>query len=174
MQDGNATDLLKTRSGLVFRVRPAREGDEAALAGFFAHVTPQDLRFRFLSAMPHVTREQIEMLTHVDHKRTENFLAFTGDGALLVATAMLACDAALKKAEVAIAVHADYKARGLGWELLRYVADAAAARGVETVESIESRDNRAAIEVEEDMGFKVESVPGDPGVVRVSKTVAPA
>lgn len=42
---------------------------------------------------------------------------------------------------------------------------------VSTIESIESRENHAAIEVEEDLGFTAEFVPGDPTVVRVSKTL---
>lgn len=171
MHEMEDTNLLTSRSGFTFLVRQARDQDEAVLAEFFTHVTPEDLRFRFLSGAPRVTHDQLVAMTHVDHRQTENYLAFTGDGSVLVATAMLACDASLKEAEVAIAIRGDYKARGMGWELLRYVADVAAARGVSTIESIESRENHAAIEVEEDLGFKAKSVPGDPTVVRVSKTI---
>lgn len=165
------THLLTTRSGFAFQVRPAREQDEAVLAEFFTHVTQDDLRFRFLSGAPRVTHDQIVAMTHVDHRQTENYLAFTENGSVLVATAMFACNSSLKRAEVAIAIRGDYKARGMGWELLHYVADAAAARGVSTIESIESRENHAAIEVEENLGFTAEFVPDDPTVVRVSKTL---
>jgi len=165
--------LLTTRSGFTFQVRQVREEDEAMLAEFFTHVTRDDLRFRFLSGAPRVTHDQIVMMTHVDHRRTENYLAFAENGSVLVATAMLACDSSMTRAEVAIALREDYKARGIGWELLRYVADAAVARGVSTIESIESRENHAAIDVEEDQGFTAAFVPGDPSVVRVSKTLHP-
>ncbi len=174
MAEHDKTTLLTTRTGLVLQVRPAREADEAVLAELFSHVSSDDLRFRFLSNVRQVGHDQLVAMTRIDHRQTENFLAFTEDGSLLVATAMLACDPAMKRAEVAIVIHSDYKARGVGWELLRHVADAAAARGIATIESIESRENRAAIEVEEDMGFTVESVEDDPTVVRVSKVLGAA
>lgn len=168
------TTLRETRSGLAILVRPASNDDEPLLAEFFTHVTGDDLRFRYLSTIRQVSREQLKAMTHVDHRGTDSFLAFTTDGALLVAVATLACDPSLDHAEVAIVIRSDYKARGIGWELLHYVAEAAAARGIKTIESLESRDNRAAIEVEEDSGFMAEAVPGDPTVVRVVKTLSAA
>lgn len=159
---------LTTRSGYRFRVRPADAGDEADLVAFFTHVTPDDLRFRFLSAVNHVGQDQIVRLTHVDHHATENFLAFDADHGTLVATAMMAADKDLDTAEVAIAIHADYKHRGIGWTLLDHVARFAKARGIRTLQSIESRDNHQAIELEREMGFSVAALPGDPTTVVVS------
>lgn len=89
---------LTTRTGLTFHVRPARPDDEAALAEFFTHVTPEDLRFRFLGGMREVSHDHLVAMTQVDHHRTENFLAFAKDGKSIITTAMLACDDALEKA----------------------------------------------------------------------------
>jgi GNAT superfamily N-acetyltransferase len=164
--------LLTTRTGFRVLVRPAGEADEAALAGLFAHVTAEDLRFRFLSSVRQVPQDQLVAMTKIDHRQTENFLAFTDDGAVLVATAMLACDPDMRRAEVAVAIHSAYKGRGLGWELLRHVADAAKARGIATIESIESRSNRSAIEVEKDLGFVAHMVVDDATVVRLSKALS--
>ena len=58
--------------------------------------------------------------SYVDHDRTEDFLAFDGD--TLIATAMLAADPEMERAEVAISIRADYKHRGIGWALLDHVA----------------------------------------------------
>ncbi|WP_454884218.1 N-acetyltransferase family protein [Sphingomonas oryzagri] len=159
-----------TRSGFGLDVRPAMESDEAILAQFFEHVTPEDLRFRYLSTVPRVSPAQLHAMTHVDHRGTDSFLAFDDEGAL-VATAVLGCDASLRHGEVAIVVRADHKARGIGWELLHHVAEIAADRGVETIESIESRENHAAIEVERDSGFVAHAVDDDPTVVRVVKSL---
>ena len=167
-------DERTTRSGFAFRVRAATDLDGALLGEFFTHVSEDDLRFRFLSATPRVSEAQLRAMTHVDHRQTECFLAFTQDGAMLVAVAMLACDPALAHAEVAITIRSDHKGRGIGWDMLHYVAEIAAARGIRTIESLESRENRTAIEVEEDSGFRAESVPGDPTVVRVVKILSPA
>ena len=156
---------LRTRSGFRFEVRPASPDDEPALADFFHHVSPDDLRFRFLSALDEVPHAQLALLTRVDHERTENYLAF--DGETMVATAMLAADASLETSEVAISVRADYKGRGIGWTLLEHVARAARAKGIKKLQSIESCDNHAAIELEREMGFTARPYPGDATLILV-------
>lgn len=47
----NDTVELITKAGLCIAVRPANEKDDPALAAFFEHVSKDDLRFRFLSAV---------------------------------------------------------------------------------------------------------------------------
>lgn len=163
---------LTTRSGVRLNVRPASPEDEPTLGEFFAHVTPDDIRFRFLSPMRTVGREQLRELLEVDHTRTENFLAFDASGRKLLATAMLAADPSLEKAEVAIAVRADMKHHGIGWTLLQYLADYARARGIKAIESIEARDNREAIALEKEMGFTATACPGDSTLVLVRKVLA--
>jgi N-acetylglutamate synthase-like GNAT family acetyltransferase len=165
-EDG-AVDLT-TRTGLKFHVRPAHPDDEKALADFFRHVTPEDLRFRFLGGLREVSHERLVEMTNVNHRRTENLLAFAEDGTI-IATAMLACDAGLEKGEVAISVRAEYKHRGVGWEMLRHVARHAQAKGVQTLEAIESRQNHDAIELELEQGFVAESYPGDATLVLIRK-----
>jgi GNAT superfamily N-acetyltransferase len=160
---------LTTRTGLTFHVRPARPDDEAALADFFRHVTPEDLRFRFLGGLREVSHERLVAMTNVDHRRTENLLAFAQDGKTIIATAMLACNASLDKGEVAISIRAEYKHRGVGWEMLRHVARYAQAKGVQTLESIESRQNHDAIELELEQGFVAESYPDDATLVLIRK-----
>lgn len=167
MDDWNR--YLTTRTGFRLHVRPARPEDDGTVAEFFTHVTRQDLRFRFLTGINVVGESQISALTHVDHERTENFLAFTQDGSMMIATAMLACDPALERGEVAITIREDHKHKGISWELLAHIARYAEAKGVGTLESIESRENHAAIELERDMGFTAAPYPGDPTLVLVSR-----
>lgn len=160
---------LVTRTGFRFQVRSAAPTDDATVADFFTHVTREDLRFRFLSGLNEVGSAQIAALTHVDHRSRENFLAFTADGSMMLATAMLACDPAFERGEVAIAIRKDFKQHGIGWALLAHIAHYADARGVRVLEAIESRDNHAAIEVERDMGFTIEAYPGDGALLRISR-----
>lgn len=162
---------LTTRSGYVFRVRPADAGDEAGLSEFFTQVTRDDLRFRFLSGIKEVGRDQIERMTHVDHHGTENFLAFDGLHGTMIATGMLAADAKLETAEVAIAIHKDFKHRGIGWTLLEHVTRFARSRGIKTIESMESRDNHQAIELEREMGFSLLPCNGDASSVIVRHAI---
>lgn len=159
-----------TRTGFTFAVRPVAEGDELLLEEFFRHVAPNDVRFRFLSMTPHVSLDQIHALIQVDHHDAESFLAFD-EGGTLIATAMLAGVVGNCHGEVAIVVHAGYKARGIGWDLLHYLTEVATQRGFATIESIESRENHAAIQVERDLGFAAHGLPDDPRLVRLVKSL---
>jgi acetyltransferase len=165
---------LTTRSGFSFQVRSADDSDEAVLAEFFTHVTPDDLRFRFLSAIKKVGHAQLALLTHVDHRRVEGFLAFDVATGCLLASAMLAIEDDLERAEVAIVIRSDFKNRGIGWSLLEHVAERAAAMGVKTLQAIESQDNRSAIKVERDMGFTSRAFPGDFTLNILEKSLAGA
>lgn len=163
--------LLVTRTGFRFHVRPVVPDDDDTLEEFFSHVTRADLRFRFLSGMNKIGSNQIKMLTHPDHEYTESFVAFSEDGEMLIATGMLACDKKFDRGEVAIVIREDQKRRGVSWELLAYIARFAETKGLKTLESVESRDNHEAIELERDMGFVVKEYPGDATLVLVSRTL---
>lgn len=165
---------IVTRTGLTLHVRSACPQDEAALEEFFAHVSPEDLHFRFLGGMREVSHERLVEMTHVDHRMTENLLAFAQNGKTIVASAMLGFDRSMKRAEVAISVRADYKHKGVAWELLRHAAEFARVKGATTLESIESRQNHEAIELEREQGFVAEQYPDDPTLVLIRKEFAPA
>lgn len=160
---------LATRTGLVLHVRPVNSKDEARLSEFFRHVAPEDLRFRFLSGIREVGHDRLMAMTQVDHKSTENFLAFVDGEKTVVASAMVAADASMTRAEVAISVRADYKHKGVAWELLRHVARFAAAMGVGVLESIESRENHEAIELEREQGFVAVTYEDDPTLMLIRK-----
>lgn len=153
---------LTTRNGLVFHVCPAAPEDEPALDAFFGHVDAEDLRFRFLSAVRKVDHDQLKAMVTIDHDRTEHFLAFDPATGQIIATAMLAADQSFRRAEVAIAVHRDFKRMGISWTLLDHVVEFARWKGILTLESIESRDNHDAIDLERERGWIASACPGDP------------
>jgi len=159
---------LTTHTGFRFEVRRARLDDEPIVAEFFTHVTSEDLRFRFLGAVREVSHERLVAMTRSDDPHIHNFLAFSTDG-MLISVATLASDPADRRGEVAICIRQDRKHLGVGWEFLGYIARYAEEHGIETIESIESRQNRAAIEVERDMGFTVATDPDDPTLVLVQR-----
>lgn len=164
------SDTLITRGGVVMKVRPVLPTDEAILEALFEHVSPSDLRFRFLSSMKTVDPARIADMIDVDHQTKETFLAF--DAEKPIATAMLAAEPGQKDAEVAISVRSDMKGRGVGWTLLQYVMCCAKARGFQTIHSIENRANRTTIDLERDAGFHIHGCEGDPSDVVVTKSLA--
>lgn len=143
---------LITRGGVTMDVRPVRPDDEAALADFFRHVSPEDLRFRFLTGLREVGRDRLAAMTQIDYRRSMNFLAFAEDG-MLIATAMMACDPDGERAEFAVSVRSDFKGRGVSWTLVQHVLSYARSEGIKSIESVESADNRAALALEREAGF---------------------
>ncbi len=146
-----AADLV-TRDGVALHVRPVVPADETEVADLFAHLAPEDLRFRFLTSLREVGRDRLVPMTQVDYRRTINFLAFAGGK--LIATAMLACDADRTRGELAVSVHREWKGKGVSWTLVQHVLHYAKAESIATVESVESADNYAALALEREMGFE--------------------
>ncbi|WP_448955084.1 GNAT family N-acetyltransferase [Labrys neptuniae] len=139
------------------------------MSDLFHHVRKEDLRFRFLSAINEVGPDWIRKMVEADHDHVETYLAFDQANGVAVATAMLVRGSEGGTGEVAISVHGDYRNRGIGWELLSFVAQEAHRRGMRRLESLESRANYDAIELERNMGFHVTPVPGDSTLALVSK-----
>lgn len=164
-----SSKMLTTRTGFRFSVRPAQADDEGALGAFFEHVTPDDMRFRFLTGLRTVGHDRLVAMTDIDHHQTENFLAFVDDEAEVIATAMLACDAAMKTGEVAIVIQPEYKGKGVSWVLLHHVTEFARGKGLTTIQSIEDRNSHAAIDMECEMGFTASPYPEDATLVLVQK-----
>ncbi|MEE4450262.1 GNAT family N-acetyltransferase [Novosphingobium resinovorum] len=160
---------LPTRSGIDLDVRQATEADAPALMDFFARVTDEDRRFRFLAAADAVRPEQIEPLVHADHFRTESWIGTNRASGQIVASGMLACDGPLDTAEIAISVCGTHRGKGIGWAMLDFIAGQAQARGCRRAIAIESRDNHAAIDLEREKGFHAEPLEGDPTLVVLAK-----
>lgn len=165
---------LTTHFGFKFRVRPVQPEDQDALQAFFAKVTPEDLRFRFLGTVKEVGHDRLAAMIAVDHVRTESVVAFESAGGPIIAAAMLACDEQLETAEVAVSISGGYKNRGIGWELLGHLTRLAEAKGVKRLQCLEDRSNVAAIRLEKEMGFSANPYLGDTTLVVLEKALAPA
>lgn len=162
---------IVTRGGLKLNVRPAVQDDEPGLIEFFRQASPEDLRFRFLSAVGNAGHSLVQPLVEVDHERTENLLAFDDRDGRLAATAMIAADDRMEDAEVAIMVRSDLKGLGAGWSMLSHSCDYARQRGYQRIHSVELGDNRRAIALEKEMGFVAGPCPGDATLTLLTKTL---
>lgn len=158
-----------TRDDILLDVRAAFAEDAPLLATFFDQVSDEDRRFRFLAACHHASDAQLAPLTHVDHWRSESFLAFERSSGALVASAILACDARMNTGEIAVSVRRDFRNRGIGWAMLDLLGEEARKRGLQRVISIEDRENHAAIELERERGFVAHGIEGDPHLVMLEK-----
>jgi acetyltransferase len=162
---------LKTRSGIIIHARPTVPADEAALAEFFGHVTPDDLRFRFLSGLSRVSHEQLNRMTQIDYRRSISFIATEPSGAI-VATALLVADPDRTRAEIAMSTRADWKGRGVSYALLEHLLRYAQAEGIKTLEAVEFADHHEALRMEREMGFTALACPDDPSLRIVRRQFA--
>lgn len=161
---------LVTRGGVELQVARARRQDEADLKAFFGHLTPEDLRFRFLETVKEVSDARIAAM--VEDKAVVTFLARHADDGQLIAIATLAEGPDGREAEVALSTHPDWKHRGVSWTLLEHVLAYAKDRGFRRVSSLEAADNREAVKLEREMGFVARLESADPVELLVSKDLS--
>ncbi|WP_293969088.1 GNAT family N-acetyltransferase [Sphingomonas sp.] len=159
---------LTTRTGLALHVRTAGEEDKAALADLFRHVGAEHLRERFSSTMLEVDDARLSTMACADDPTLVTFLAFLGDGTL-VACATLCDNQDGESADVALSVHRDWRGRGVSWTLLEHVLVYAEAHGLREVTSLETPEERAAINLEREMGFVVRLASASPVELKLSK-----
>jgi acetyltransferase len=160
---------LVTRDGVTLQVRPVAPDDEPVLAEFFRHVSPEDLRFRFLSAIHTVSHDQLAAMTQIDYHRAMHFLAFAGE--TLVASAFLVTVSDRTQAELALTVRAGWKHRGISWTLMQHVLRYALAEGIGSIEALESSENHAALRMERELGFTTAPCPGSSTEMIVRKVL---
>jgi len=167
--DTRWTTDLTTRDGVTLHVRPARPADKAILTVLFRHVSKEDRRFRFMGTVQEVGDQQVAPMLE-DSSQVTTFLAFN-DAQQAVACATLFDEPDGESAEVTLSVHADWKGKGVSWTLLEYVLSYAKAHGIKRVTSLESGDDRAAINLEREMGFVARLLCADPIEIGLSKAI---
>ncbi len=156
---------VQTRTGIELALRPVRVDDGLAVAALFDNLGPEGLLFRFLSGMTHMNADRVAELIEVDHRHVEHLLAFAADRTAPVASLMIAADAAMDNAEVAIAVAQDWRGKGIGYALLHHAVELARERGIRVLRAVESRASHDAIEVERTLGFVGRPYPEDPTLI---------
>jgi acetyltransferase len=146
-------------------LRPIRPEDAAAHTAFFARLSPQDIRFRFFSAMRELSPEQTARLTQIDYDREMAFIAVneaTGD---TVGVCRLAGDPDGRSGEFAVIVQPDMKGRGLASHLIRRLIEWARMRGLKEVVGQILADNQPMLAFIRHLGFTVHRMADDPSIM---------
>ena len=155
-------------------VRPVRPEDEAMFRGFFAHVTTEDLRLRFFSAVRHFSHEFIARLTQLDYARAIALAMIDpATGEMLGAVRLLA-DADFDRGEYGILVRSDLKGFGIGWQLMRIMIEWAGSIGLKQVEGQVLRENTTMLAMCRQLGFRIDADPDDATIAIVRLPVAGA
>lgn len=161
---------LATRSGATIHVRIGDAADHAQLVDFFTRVSREDRSFRFGDADTEASAAEIAPMLASDGVVT--FLAFDAEDRL-VACASLFDQPDGQTAEVSLTVAEGEKGKGISWTLLEHVIAHAKERGLRRVVSRESGEERAAINLEREMGFIPRLLRAGPVEIGLSKAIDP-
>lgn len=148
-----------TRAGVPLTIRLASAADLVAIDDLYDHLSAQDMRFRFKQPIRQLDPGELGALIDQDSGMT-SYLALSGD--LAVACATLVRDSGCDHAEVILSVRPDWKGRGVSWSLLEMVLAQAAAAGLTRISSVEFGEDKAAINLQREMGFVARLKSADP------------
>jgi acetyltransferase len=146
-------------------IRPIRPEDAAAHTAFFSRISPEDIRYRFFSAMRELSAEQTVRLTQVDYDREMAFVAVRDATGETVGVSRLVCEPDGESGEFAVIVQADMKGRGLASHLMRRLIGWGRARGLKRVVGQILADNAPMLAFIRKLGFQVHRMVDDPEVM---------
>ena len=172
-QDAVDRGRIILRDGATAVIRPATLNDCKALQEFFARLSPESRRHRFLTT----TQPPADLVrSFCDTSKPERLFSLVvtrssgGADTIVGAASYIARDS--QTAEVAFAVDDQFQGRGLGTQLLERLALLAIRRGFTRFWAVTERENRSMIEVFRRSGFPVKET-FDGGYVEVDFAVAP-
>ena len=161
-----------TRDGVSITLRPVRHDDEPLLQDLFAHLSREDIRFRFFAAIGELSHALADRLLTLDYDRRLALVALH-DGAPLGVARYAAVGAGKASAEYAIAVRSDWHGRGVGYLLLTHLIDAARDHGIGELVGQVLRENQPMLRMCRSLGFTIAADPADATLVRVRKALHP-
>ncbi|BCH33315.1 N-acetyltransferase [Mesorhizobium sp. L-8-10] len=150
--------------GVRYLIRPIKPADFALYPDFFAKVSPEDIRLRFLGARKQFPDDMLKRLTQLDYDREMAFVALEADSGAAAGIGRLACDPDHEVAEYALLVRSDLQGQGLGWALLKRLIDYARADGISRIEGIILSENEKMLGMARELGFVVRHHADEGGV----------
>ena len=106
--------LLTLPGGDRFTVRPIEPGDKPGLTDFFARLSEESRRRRFLGPKPKLTNRDLAFLTEVDQRRHVAIVALDDADAIVGVARYAVWAAEPERADMAVAVVDEWHGRGLG------------------------------------------------------------
>ncbi len=156
-------------------LRPIRPEDAEAHGAFFARLSPEDIRYRFFTAMRVLSPEQMARMTQIDYEREMAFVAVrerseSDGGDETVGVARLVCENA-ERGEFAVVVQPDMKGRGLARALMTRLIEWGRAQGLVEIAGQVLADNQPMLAFMRRLGFTLHRMPGEDDVVEAMLTL---
>ena len=149
-------------------LRPLVPADAALYPEFVAHVTLEDSRLRFFSAIKELSEERIHELTHLDYTRAMAFIAFDEASRQMLGVVRLHLDADRRGGEFAVIVRSAFKGHGLGWLLMQRIIEYARVLGLKRVHGQVLAENTTMLRMCAELGFHIDDDPAAKGIKLVT------
>jgi acetyltransferase len=164
-----------TPDGERLMIRPIRPEDADQHGAFFHRLSPQDIRYRFFTAMRELSLEQMARLTQIDYDREMAFIATLEDqGAEReIGVVRYITNPDGESCEFALAVADEWQRRGLGRRMMTLLIDVARARGLREMIGHVLAENRGMLGLAESLGFVSGESSEGPQVRRVLLVLQP-
>ncbi len=154
-------ELKKTESvdGEELLYRPAKASDLRAIQEFFYGMNDRDIRFRFLRSMRAFPRKEMAALANIDYQQSMTILVLKGEFGFehVVAIARYRAVDPGDVVEVDVAVSEEYRRKGLGRNLLKYLFEIAEEKGFRGVVAMVAHDNPPTLNLVKSMGYKAKA-----------------
>jgi GNAT superfamily N-acetyltransferase len=144
----------RARDGTEVRLRPLGRGERDLVAGFFAGLSEDSRRRRFLQPMPRLSEAMLRHLVDVDGRRHAAVVAEVGGECAGIAR-WIALPDEPGAAEVAVTVTDRFQGRGIGRLLLDALGPSAARAGVTTLVYLADPTNRPVLHLLRSLGVRL-------------------
>jgi acetyltransferase len=155
-------DVLPDGTRVLMRV--LRPEDARYYPDFIAHVTLEDARLRFFSAISELSDKRIAQLTQLDYARAMAFIALDEGTDEMLGVVRLHRDEDRAGGEYAVIVRSALKGRGLGWLLMQRMIAYARALGLNDVHGQVLAENTTMLRMCAELGFRIDDDPGSKGI----------
>jgi acetyltransferase len=146
-------------------IRPIRPEDAEAHAAMFHRLAPEDIRFRFFTAMRELSAEQMAKMTQVDYTREMAFIAVRESTGETVGVSRLIHEPGEPDAEFAILVEPSMKGRDLAKHLMQRLFDWAPSAEVKEIVGLILADNAPMLAFVRRLGFTLRRLPDETDVM---------
>jgi GNAT superfamily N-acetyltransferase len=155
IEPGNATvNLASARDGTVVGLRPLRRDERELVARFFAGLSDESRRRRFLQPMPRLPEAMLRRLLAVDGRDHVAVVAEV-DGHCAGIARWIALADQPGTAEVAVTVTDRYQGRGIGRLLIDALRPAAVRAGLTSLVFLVEPTNRPALRLLRSLGVEL-------------------
>ena len=157
--------------GRVFEIRPIRPEDAAAHGEHFRSLPPEDVRFRFFSALRELPPAMLARLTQIDYGREMAFVAL--QGGKILGTARVIREGGGTAAEFAVALSPTAKGTGLGQHLMTRAIAWARGEGIRELIGQILADNQPMLAFVRRLGFTLSRSDEDADVMIAKLPLSP-